>query len=89
VEVAGVVLAVLEGLEAVEDEGFYGGPGGPVELVVEQAVAAQAQDVAGDGGGGDVEVAGDLSEGRAAEGAVEEGEEEVGALEPVGGVKGL
>jgi hypothetical protein len=57
--------------------------------VEEQAVAPQALDQALDGGVGDLAFVGDLAEGGAGEDAVEDGPEEVGSAEPVGGREGL
>jgi hypothetical protein len=89
VEFADPVLTVLEGLEAIEDEGFAGLAAGSMAFVEEQAVTAEALELALDAGGRGVELAGDLAVGGAAEQAMEAGQEQLGALLPVGGVEGL
>jgi hypothetical protein len=89
VELADPVLAVFEALEAIEDERFAGLAAGPMALVEEQAVAAEALELALDRRGRDGELAGDLAVGGAADQAVEARHEQLGALLPVGGVEGL
>jgi hypothetical protein len=84
-----VVLAELERLEPVDHEGLLKGSPGTVELLEEQAVTAEPLDLAGDGGGGDAELPGDLAIGGAGKSALEEGLEEVRAAQPVGGMEGL
>jgi len=85
----GVVLAVFEGLEAVQDEGSLGsGEAGEVG-VQEEAVSAEAGEEAIDGAGRDTQVAGDLSVGHAADGPHEEPGGQVRSFEPVGGAEGL
>jgi len=88
-EVAGVVLAELEGLETVGDEGLVEGSQLSESLLEEEAVSADSLALSLNGGGGDVEGACDLAEAGAGDGAVEDLGEEVGALEPVGGAEGL
>jgi hypothetical protein len=51
VEGGGVVLAVLERDEAVDDQRLAERAAGTMELVEQQAVAAQAGGLGGDGGG--------------------------------------
>src|SRR5687767_4468919 len=82
-----VVLAGLEALEAVGGEGF-GDSLGAVQLVVEQSMAAEAAGKAGDGLRGGLELGGDLAQSRAADKAMEDRNEQLGAMEPVGGQKG-
>jgi hypothetical protein len=89
VEVEGVELAELEGLEAIEDEGLGDGGGGWMGFEEEQAVSGESFDVSGDGGGGGVELPGDLSVGGAGEDAPEGGQEELGASEVVVDAEGL
>jgi hypothetical protein len=75
-----MVLAELEGLETVENEGLGWGRGGAEDAVLEeQTVAAEAVDVEGDGGGRDPELAGELAVGRAAEDGQEEAGHQIGA----------
>ncbi len=88
-EVRRVVLAELERLEPIDHEGLPNGSPRAVDLLEEQAVTAEPLDLAGDGGGGDPELAGDLAVGGASEGPVKEEREEIGATEPVGGMEGL
>jgi hypothetical protein len=88
-EVHRVVLAELERLEPVDDEGLLNGSWRTVELLEEEAVTAEPLDLAGDGGGGDPELPGDLAVGGAGESALKEGFQEVRAAEPVGGMEGL
>ena len=59
VEVRQPVLAVLEGLQAVDDE-WFGEVFGVVEASVDQALASETFDLALDRRGGDTELAGDL-----------------------------
>jgi hypothetical protein len=85
VGVEGEVLGELEGLEAVDDEGFVEA-GTPEQLAVEEeAVAAEACGVAANGGVRGSEGAGDLTEGSALAEEGGDGEEQVTATEPVGG----
>ena len=88
-EVDGRVLAELEGLEAVDDERLGQGALGAQAFVEEQAVAAEAFDLAEHGGGRDAEVAGDLAVGGAGEQAQEELARQVGPAQPVGQREGL
>jgi hypothetical protein len=57
--------------------------------VEQEAVAAEAVGKALDGGVGDAELAGDLAVAGAGDFGAEDGIEEVGAAEPVGGGEGL
>ncbi len=88
-EVHRVVLAELERLEPIDNERLFDGSPRTVELLEEQAMTAEPLDLAGDGGGGDPELAGDLAVGGAGEGPVKEEREQIGATEPVGGMEGL
>ena len=74
--------------ELVEDERL-GQDRGPEGLEQEQAVASEALALALDGAVGDIELAGDLAQGGAAEEAVEDRSEQAGVLEPVGEGEGL
>jgi len=80
---------VFESPEAVEDEGFSGRRPGAELLVEEQAVTAEAFGLALEGAVGDAELAADLAQARAADEAMEEGFEEPGVSQPVGGREGL
>ena len=89
VMVEGPVLGLLEGDEAVDDE-LVDRFGRLHELgVEEQAVAAEAAELAVDGRGGDVQIPGDLAVGHAAGGLGQQLREDVGSFEPVGGGEGL
>jgi hypothetical protein len=55
----------------------------------QQAMASQSRGMRGDGRGGDLELAGDLAEGRASHQAVEDRHEQLGAFEPVADPEGL
>ena len=90
VDLEGPVLAVLEGVEAIEDESLVGGPSGSEPLVEEQTVAAEPLGLALDGGVGDTELEGDLAKrGAAVSDPEEDGALQLGALQPVGGGEGL
>ncbi len=89
VQVKGPVLAVLEGSKAVEYQRFIGCRPGTKQLVEEQAVAAKALRLELKSSVGDAELSADLTETRATDQAMEEGFEEVGMAEPVGGREGL
>ena len=89
VEVAGIVLAVLEGLETIGDQGFVDGSPVAESLLEEQAVPAQPRDLAHDRGGGDRQLAGDLPETRASHRAQKDRGEQIRPFEPVGGLEGL
>jgi hypothetical protein len=85
----GEVLAELEGLEAVDDQGTRGRGQFPELQVQEHAVAAEAGEVSVDGRRRDVEAACDLAVAAAGDGGQEDLREQVGASEPVGGAEGL
>jgi hypothetical protein len=85
VEVEGPVLAVLEGANAVENEGFGRGAARPKRLEDEETVAPEALALALQAAVGEAYLAGDLAPGRAADEAMEERPEETGVLEPVSG----
>jgi hypothetical protein len=88
VGVEGEVLGELEGLEAIDDEGFRDGPTAKELAVEEEAVTTEAGGVTGDGGVGGAQGTGDLTEGSpfAEEGG--DGQEEIAPAEPVGGGEG-
>ena len=83
------VLAVLEGAEAIKNEGLSRRRSGPHGLVEEEAVSAEAIAEAADGGVGDALFAGDLSQGGAGNETVEDGLEEIPPTEPVVDGEGL
>lgn len=85
VQIEGPVLAVLEGPEAVENEGLGGRFAGSQPLVEEQAVSAEALGLVLDGAVVDTELAADLAQARSADQTMKEPLEEVGVPEPVGG----
>jgi hypothetical protein len=83
------VLAVLEALEAVEDQRLREpAPGTPL-LVEEPAVAPESRRLGQHGGGRDLELTRDLSVGGATQQAMEYRTQEIRAFEPVGGQEGL
>jgi hypothetical protein len=84
-----VVLAELERFEPVDDEGLLNGSWMTVELLEEEAVTAQPLDLAGNCGGGDAELSGDLAVGGARESPVEEERKQIRATQPVGRMEGL
>lgn len=88
-EVRGPVLAVLEALEAVENERFSDLPSGVALVVKQQAMAPQASGLAEDGLGGDSLGTGDLPVGAAGEELVKQRGQQVGPFEPVVRAKGL
>jgi hypothetical protein len=89
VQIEGPVLAVLEGPEAVQDQGLRGCASGTNSFMEEEAVPPEALGLALNGGGRDTEFTGDLTQAGAGDEAEKEGFEEVRALEPVGGGEGL
>ena len=89
VGVEGEELGELEGLEAVDDEGFAQGVTPKERGVEEEAVTAKASDEADDGGVGGVERAGDLSQGGALGDEGGDGAREMAMSEPVGVGEGL
>jgi len=89
IQIEGPVLAVFEGTEAVENEGLEGSPLGAKLFMEEKAVAAEAFRLVLKRAVGDAEFAADLAETGAADEAVEQGGEEFGVAEPVGGGEGL
>ena len=82
-------MALFEGPEAVEDEGFVGGFFGTKVFVKEQAVATEAIHLALDGAVGEAELAADLAQAGAAHQSMEERFEEVVSFQPVVGGEGL
>jgi hypothetical protein len=60
-----------------------------MELLKEQAVAAEPSHLSADRVGGGPELAGDLAVGGAAQDPEKEGLEQIGTLQPVGGMEGL
>ena len=89
VGVEGEELGELEGLEAVDDEGFAQGVAAEERGVKEEAVAAEACDEADDGRVRGMERAGDLSQRSALGDEGGDGEREVSMSEPVGVGEGL
>src|SRR6185503_1385722 len=89
VELGRVVLAALEGAEAVEGEWLSELAPWPELFVEQQALAADAGREAHDGLGRDAELAGDLAEPGAADQPVRHGEQEPGLLQPVVAAEGL
>jgi hypothetical protein len=84
VQVEGPVVAGFERAEAIQHQGLAGRAPRPELFVDEQAVAAQALDLALDREGLDAELTGDLAEAGAAQDAPEERPQEIWTLEPVG-----
>jgi hypothetical protein len=80
---------VLEGSEAIEYQRFVGGRLGTKLFVEEQAVAAQAFRLELEGSVCDTQLSADLSEAGATDEAMEEGFQEIGVSEPIGGGEGL
>jgi hypothetical protein len=60
-----------------------------MELLEKEAVATQTRDLSGDRVGGGPELAGDLAVGGAAQDPQKERLQEIGTLQPVGGMEGL
>ena len=89
VQVEGPILAVLKSSEAIENEGFVGGRLGTKLFVEEQAVATEAFGLELQGSVRDTQLSADLSEAGATDEAMEEGFQEVGVSEPIGGGEGL
>ena len=88
VGVEGEVLGELEGLEAVDGEGFRDGPVAQELAVEEEAVSTEAGGMASDGGVGGAEGASDLTEGGTFTEEGGDGQEEIATAEPVGGGEG-
>jgi hypothetical protein len=91
-QLEGPVLAAGEGAEAVHDERLIAELGlGRFSkgLVEQETVSSQTFDEALDGGVDDAELSGDLAVSGAGDFGAEDGFEEVGAAEPVGGGEGL
>jgi hypothetical protein len=74
------VLAVFEGAEAVQDQGFFGGGAGPFPFVKQETVPTEMLGQSLNGAVGDTGLAGDLSKARAGDESVEEGFKEIGAF---------
>jgi hypothetical protein len=89
VQIEGPVLAVFEGAEAVEDEWFRGGLLRSLLLMEEQAVSTEPLGLALEGAVGDTEFAADLAQAGPADEAMKEGDQKVGASQPVAGGEGL
>jgi len=89
IEVVGVILAVLERLEAVDDDCLRGQISPPGLRVQEQAVPAEAREVAIDGFGGDTQLTGHLSSTHATDGFHEDSGGDFWEFLPVSGGKGL
>ena len=89
VGVEGEELGELEGLEAVDDEGFAQSVVAKERGVEEEAVAAEAGDEADDGGVRGMERAGDLAQGGALGDEGGDGAREVAMAQPVGVGEGL
>jgi len=81
-------VARLEAAETIEDQGLQRGPRAQA-LEKEQAVAPQALDLVLDRGVGHPELLGDLAQSAAAPDPEEEGAQQVGTAQPVGGGEGL
>jgi hypothetical protein len=80
---------VLEGSKAVKYQGFLRSLLGTKLFVEEQAVAAEAFGLELQGSVRDTELTADLSEAGATDEAMEEGFQEVGVSQPIGGGEGL
>jgi hypothetical protein len=89
VQVEGPILAVLEGPEPVEDQGFAGRGAGPKLFVEERAVTAEAFGLALQCAVRDTELAADLAQAGPADETMKEGFQEVGVPQPIGGREGL
>jgi hypothetical protein len=84
VKASGVVLAELEGLEAIQSKGFVDPPAGPMEFVIEQAVTSEPRRMGEDGLRRDAVLACDLAEAGAGDQLVEDEWKELGTAKPVG-----
>ncbi|MBZ0270025.1 hypothetical protein K8I85_17880 [bacterium] len=84
-----MVLAVLEGLESVGDDGLANRRSTSMPLLEQQAVPAESFALPHDGRRGHAEFASDLTEAGAGNRAMEDGGEGVGSLQPVGSLEGL
>jgi hypothetical protein len=89
VQVEGPVLAVLEGPEAVENQGFARGRFGAKLFMEEQAVATEAFCLVLKRAVRDTELTADLAKTGSPDEAVEEGFQQVGVSQPVAGGEGL
>ncbi|MDV7397077.1 hypothetical protein RZS08_37100, partial [Arthrospira platensis SPKY1] len=89
VEVAGMVLAELEGLEAVDGDRIGLRHVCDELFMKQEAVPAETIELGIDGVWGDVDVVGDLPVCHAAGGLGQELGQDVGSLEVVGGREGL
>ena len=89
IDVHGPVLAVLEGTEAVQDEGLFGGLLRAHLLMKEKAVTTETVGQSPNRGMGDPGFPGNLAESGAGDEAVEHGFKEIVSAEPVVGGEGL
>ena len=89
VGVEGEELGELEGLEAIDDEGFAQGVTAKERGVKEEAMAAESSDESDDGGVRGVERASDLPQGGALGDEGGDGAREVAMAQPVGVGEGL
>ena len=89
VDMHGMVLAELEALESIHDNGLSGSGFGSMVLMKQQAVKAEASGVSHDGGGRDAVNAGQLAKARARYQSRIDRFEEIGSFQPVAERKGL
>jgi hypothetical protein len=84
-----MVLAELEALESIHDNGLSGSGFGSMVLMKEQAVKTETGDVSHDGGGRDAVNTGELAKARARHQSRIDRFEQIGSLQPVGEREGL
>ena len=89
VEVAGEILAVFKGLEAVGDQGLVYGCLMAILLLEEQAVPAEPRGLAANGLWGDRQFSRNLPEPGTGDGAIKDRREEIRPFEPIRRLKGL
>ena len=89
VEVAGEILAVFKGLEAVGDQGLVHGCLMAILLLEEQAVPAEPRGLAANGLWRDRQFSRNLAEPGAGDGAIKDQREEIWPFKPIGRLKGL